>query len=478
MNLLRYLNYFSLLLVIVGFLSCRKGEINADGLPDTRIAFDEINLTGADRLNSSVRLSWFGSDADGYVVGYEISLDQSNWFFTEENDSTFLFEIPRGRDTADIDFYVRSIDNDGNIDPTPALLQIPLRNTPPVANFVAERTPKDTAFIAATVPWSAFDPDGPGNLESVEIKINDGSWTAINLNETLLSFLPDTSVQSGEANSEIYYGLDQEPSGVIIDGMRVNDQNQIFIRAFDIADTVSLVDTTDAFYFKPKTPGVDILLVSLQDAGITQEYTGYFRNNNLQFDLLNYGQQFPNFFETTVPLIFNQYRKAFINIDAADESSSSLNLFADLIQSWTNRPGNLAGKYFITTSFSKSSNIQSLTQVYPISALSIASVNGAQARIPQDSALTPLIPGSYPDLSPVTVEFDIVPIIGSSDAIDFYRAELQLFRGWNGPSDIVATARRRNGKIAEVFFAQQLHDFDQDPSGVEQLIGEIFKNEF
>lgn len=148
---MRYYLLGALMLVLAS--ACRKGEISRDGAPDTFISYEAINLTGQNRLNSSVRLTWYGTDADGYITGYELSLDNQNWSFTTTQDSVFLFDIPPGADSADISFFVRAIDNDGNTDETPAFLNVPLINTPPDAAFLDDRGPSDTAFIAATFFW-------------------------------------------------------------------------------------------------------------------------------------------------------------------------------------------------------------------------------------------------------------------------------------------------------------------------------------
>ena len=85
--------------------------------------------------------------------------------------------------------------------------------------------------------------------------------------------------------------------------------------------------------------------------------------------------------------------------------------------------------------------------------------------------------GNY-DGKSTNVEFGVVPMIPSADAQDFYRAQLTKIRGWNGSSDLVAAVRRRNNKISQVFFCMELHRFDRNAGDVDQLIGEIFTNEF
>ena len=126
---------FSLLALSSLFTGCDKGSPLANIPPETSIFLTDIQLTGQNRLNSVVTMYWSGEDQDGYVTGYELSFDGTDWAFTTASDSTFSFVIPSGQDTVDIPFYVRAMDNDGDVDPEPAFLRIPLKNRPPVARF-------------------------------------------------------------------------------------------------------------------------------------------------------------------------------------------------------------------------------------------------------------------------------------------------------------------------------------------------------
>ncbi len=476
---------FSLLLAVLFAAACRKGDIRSDGIPDTRMSVDAINLSGENRLNSSVRLSWFGTDADGYVVGYEISLDANNWFFTEAQDSVFLFDIPPGQDTADIDFYVRAIDNDGNVDPSPAYLQVPLINTPPEATLLNDRGPGDTAFIAATFFWQASDPDGDNTLEDVQIRVNEGPWVSINRGQNIFTLLPDTSVQSGEAEAQIYYGQSTAPSGQTVAGLRVNDTNRIYIRAIDIAQAVSPIDTADLFYFRSKSSGTRILWLSGHPQDVTNQYRTFLDGAGLRYDLFNVGfkqgENLPKYFDPTVQLIFAQYDQAFLNLPNTSFTNtitgveeSLLSSLAPVIQRFSDQ----GGQYMLTTIFSTGENISNAVSVYPISRLSESTAPGSQARIVIDSALVPLQSGNFPNLQPQSIQSGVVPMVATTDAEDFYRAQLTPLRGWNGPSDVVAAVRRPNNRLTQVFFALELHNFDRPNGSVTQLISEIFNNEF
>jgi hypothetical protein len=474
------------LIISLSSNSCRKGEIARNGLPDTFISFEAINLTGQNRLNSSVLLTWYGTDGDGYITGYWLSIDNENWTYTTSQDSTFLFDIPAGQDSADINFFVRAVDNDENLDPSPAFLVVPLINTPPGAAILDDRGPSDTSFIAATFFWQASDPDGDNTLRSVEMKLNDGDWIEIDRGQNVITFLPDTAAQSGTAISEIYYGNSTAPAPITINGMRINDSNQLYIRSFDIADAVSVIDTSETFYFRAKGSGKNTLWVTGHNSSITSEYRGYLQSANVDYDLLNFGYSqganLPKYFDPTVQLIFLQYQKAFLNLPSTNFRSSItgeekplIDYLAPVIQRFSDN----GGRYFLTTQLIKTQDLSESRSVYPIDAVVISTVPSSQARIVTDSSLVALVDTSrFPSLSPTNVEFGIVPMTASADAQDFYSAQITRFRGWNGSSQVVAAVRRRNSKITQVFFCLELHRFDRNAGEVDQLIDEIFNNEF
>ena len=83
-------------------VACDPGTPVDNQLPETRMSVDRIDRTGPDRLNSVVKLAWFGSDADGYVVAYELRVSGGPWVRSLHTDSTLVLGIPAGQDTADL----------------------------------------------------------------------------------------------------------------------------------------------------------------------------------------------------------------------------------------------------------------------------------------------------------------------------------------------------------------------------------------
>lgn len=473
------------MVLLTSIISCTKGDPNANQAPETEISVKEINLSGDNRLNSTVRLNWFGTDKDGYVVGFEISFDNQNWTYTTLLDSTFSFSIPAGQDTTDVNFYVRAIDNEGLTDPTPAFLAVPLKNTAPTASFNNDLGPTDTALIVSTFNWNASDPDGNTSISKVEVRFNNGQWYQINKEEKVISFLVDPTIQTGTASAEVYYGFNDQAETKKIDGLIVNGYDTLYIRATDIAGAVSPVDTADIYYLKNKTLGATLLWVSGQVTTTTIKYKNVLNGLSLTYDFLDYGSDIngdamPSYWDPTFKLISRQYPKMFVNSGqetfknrVTSRDLTMLEFMAPAIQSFTNN----GGKSFITTSFNKAKDLSEISGPYPVKEL-VTSTAG-QARIVPDSGLVPVLAGAYPNIKTQNnnLQTGVVPIVGTDDSEDFYRARLTKLQGWQG-TDIVGVIRRPNNIWSQVFFGVELHNYDGDPAKLEDLFEEILINEF
>ena len=154
------------LLVTTIFSACiKEDELKLNTNPNTNIFLEKIDRVGENRLNTNVTMHWSADDRDGYIVGYEVSLDNITWSFTTKQDSVFRFSILNG-DTTDINLYVRAIDNDGNKDLTPAYLKIPIKNTIPTAAFDDNLIKCDSVYSVFSLLFSANDLDGNETIDS------------------------------------------------------------------------------------------------------------------------------------------------------------------------------------------------------------------------------------------------------------------------------------------------------------------------
>ncbi len=471
---------FPLLPLLFLLAQCREGEPVPNTAPNTHIAVEAINLTGDNRLNSVVQLSWYGTDRDGYIIGYEVSFDNQNWVYTSSQDSTFRFDIPAGQDSVDIDLYVRSIDNDSLRDPSPAFLVVPLKNTPPVSEIDKETQTKGTSIGVATYRWNATDQDGDETIVEAEIRFNNGNWYAIPPNQKLLTFVLDPNIPSGASTAEVYFANENNPQSMVIDGLDAGGLNTLYLRTKDIANSYSEVDTADEVTLV--LPTEDVLVVNGQSASVSSNYQTALTNANIQYDYLDYGsnggENQPAFWSPTVNQILKQYQVVFINADAqvfqnqaTGRTGPLLALIGPAVQEFTD----LGNKLFVTTSFGTLSDLSGITGTYPITDVVRS---GGLVRVYPDSATYPVADSAtYDLLQSNNVLVGITPIIKTADAEDFYRTELTPLSGWSG-DNLIGVRRRLNGNISQVFFSMELWRFNRTPAEVENLFDQVFNNDF
>ena len=461
-------------------MACEKdGEKKGNLLPDTTIAPHIINLQGNDRLNSRVYLSWNGSDKDGYIEKFEFSLDNTTWYTTKRQDSTFKFSLTEGSDTTDIDFYIRSIDNQGAVDPTPAYLKIPLKNTAPVVNFDDSSLPEDTTLLAYTFRWSASDLDGNSTLDKAYLKINEGAWVEINKNVNLITLAPQDPGATGNVTSELYYSTSETPESITLDGLKLNDDNTFYLKITDVAGAESKIDTSATVFVKRKTG--DLLLIGGIASTDSQLYKQTLNSIYPSYDVVNFfdnsGKNQPKFWDPTFYQMIKHYDKILFYSDESyftnpitGQSAVILEFAAPIIQRFSNN----GGKTLISSSFAPGQNLDAITSTLPIDSLS--SSNG-QAFLLPDSSIVSGLGVNYPELSPTFIIFGLDPFYKSADAEVVYTAKQSAQGGWTGPN--VVGARRSNGaNYYQYFYSVQLHALDSDPTKFQNLLDQILNNDF
>ena len=245
---------FSIVLSLL--ISCNglTGIPQSNILPETHIFLDSIDV----QQNSQVYLSWQGDDSDGLIIGYIISWNGKDWFYTQKNDSIFSLKV----ETSDTNytFRVSAIDNSlslypkegdiiaftdmnnngihdenepfpslsSSVDLSPASLKVPIKNTAPLIAWGIDTNAKsaiavalpDTTFTFATFQYFVSDLDGIETIASVEWSLNDSSssatWHTIPLNSKLFNIKES-------------------------DGLKINADNRIYLRATDIGKLKSKI---------------------------------------------------------------------------------------------------------------------------------------------------------------------------------------------------------------------------------------------
>lgn len=464
--------------LFVFVFSCKKGELLPNMAPDTFISIQAINLTGENRLNSTVNLTWFGTDIDGFVQYFEYKIDEGEWVQTRTQDSTFLFRIDANQDSTDIDFYVRAVDNEGAVDLSPAFIKVPLKNAPPMVAFEKASLPTDTTNLVITFRYTASDPDGNVTLKKGFLRANDGEWEEIDLRQKLISIVPSNPTVKGVGNASVYYGLDAQPS-LTINGFANGGDNVLQLKVTDIANAESIVDSTDSIFVKPQTG--NLLVVGGHNATIAAQYEQLVNANYTTADFVNFagngGLNQPKFWEPTFSLMASNYDKIFFHTDEANFSNpltgadgKMLDFAAPVIQNLIDKNK----KVLVSTAFATGADLAIVRDVLSID--SFSSSRG-QAFFTNDSFAISQ-DADYPNLQPMNFLLATDPFYPAIDAEVLYTAGLTPSGGWFGPRIIAIRRRNASGQVNFVLFTVELHKLNKLKTNQNLVISKILNEAF
>ncbi len=221
-----------------------QGDLNENQPPLVFLSVESVDRS-ENRLSSQVHIRWWGSDPDGYVVGYEFAIDDpSGWTFTTRTDSVFVLPIEPGEQTGDVEFFVRAIDNEGLASAEPASVVFQIVNTPPVATFDRNVSVSDTTYNIANFGWSISDADGEENLRDIEIALNDttaaDAWKVLPIGVNFINLV----LENGDTNPQfrVHTGQTFQATDVLLDNVQLDSDNTFYLRAVDQADARSEVD--------------------------------------------------------------------------------------------------------------------------------------------------------------------------------------------------------------------------------------------
>lgn len=477
---MRFLLISCLTFLILGSLaSCEKGSPLGNMPPETRIFLDDIALTGPDRLNSVVQLHWSGEDEDGFVTGFELSFDNVNWAAVQTQDSTFRFDLLPGSDTTDIDFYVRALDNEETRDPTPAYLRIPIKNEPPVALLDTIKTIPDTVISVFATLWSVEDIDGENTLDSVFVRMNNGPWVPLPSTARFLTVVPSEPTQSGSQTAVLYVGAENQPQTAVMEDLRVGGDNQLYLRARDIAGTFSEIDTSASFYIRQQFSDllvIDDHSVPAADATLLPAINSTYGS----YDLWELSTNIPPFWDPVFFRTLSLYDKVLWYSDGAERSDFGLQLFLEIASSPLQLYLNQGGKLLVSTKFPPSftglkNGISPLFGFSPMDSLSSSS---GQARIGVGAELTPTNNFTgYPLLENTTFLIGASPFYSKEPSNDIYEADITRAAGWVGPSTVASRTLGTTGLTNQVFFSVELHTLTGVPASLEVLLDKVLNDE-
>ena len=295
--------YYILILISFLFLISCSDDITdskkGDKAPDTFLFLYPNQDATLNQQKSKLTVHWWSDDTDGLVIGYIFKWEgiDTQWHYTTNNDSTF--SLPIGTVDTNYVFKVAAIDNMGNgvydahvfynnvdiggepfvdskdvngnyngvydvgekftdwgnIDPTPAELKFPIKNTAPVIKWNKVSVLPATSFPVITVGWDASDLDGDESIVGINIALNNiNNFVTIKGSARLVTLRCKNYDQSDPTMEILIDGSESNIQTEKLSGLKLNDNNKIYIQAVDISgaksDFACLPDSTTSWYVK------------------------------------------------------------------------------------------------------------------------------------------------------------------------------------------------------------------------------------
>ena len=157
--------------------------------PDPDFVWDTLTHAFTTITTSKQELHWWGEDEDGEIIGYYYKWNvDSIWTYTTNESG--LFYVPIRSDLDVFSFEIKAVDNDTLIDPTPATIVLPIRNSKPTIDFRFRSNPSvddiggDTSFTfpTRTFVWDVQDQDGVETITDIYFALDDTCstcWTQL-----------------------------------------------------------------------------------------------------------------------------------------------------------------------------------------------------------------------------------------------------------------------------------------------------------
>ena len=510
--MIKLLLFFSGILILFGIITCSEDQVNnpaGNQAPDTGLFL--YPDTTINQQTSRLQVHWWGDDPDGVVKGFFIKWEgiDSSWGFTESNDS--IFSLPIGTTDTTFKFMVATVDDGGNgiydnsiirngvsfgaepftdtngngkydegenyvdiglVDPTPAELNFPIKNTAPTLQWNELTVLPDTSFPVMTFKWDADDLDGVESIQSINISLNDtNNFVTLNGSISLVTLrIKDLNASVPEMEIMIN-GSDQNIFPETLTGLQYNSDNKIFIQAVDlsgaVSNRISLPDTGSVWYVKK--PKGQVLIFDDFAGSSSEEVKSFYRQefNSIglidkydEYDLENQPLPFEN---VTVYETMKLFKYTFWY--------SISNPRLDLLNLVTNKYLEQGGKIAFSMTFQNSSG----TYEFDLSTL--------QGFLPIDSvsnALTLLLLGA--DVLPSSQQIDYPELITNGN-VSFVRTF--------APNPLISTdvytlsSSQFSGNIGfinnnktEFFIGLPLNRCNGGNQNVDELLSKIFFDEF
>jgi hypothetical protein len=464
---------------------------------------------------SRLRVHWWGDDPDGTIIGFYIQWEgiDSNWGFTTSNDS--IFSLPIGSSDTLYTFKVAAVDAEGNgiydneiirngisfgpepfidanqngiydegefyydiglIDPEPASLIFPIKNSAPVIEWTSLTFLPDTSFPVMTFQWDADDLDGVESISAINIALNDtnnfvslpGSIRLITIRiKDLNAPVPEMEILLNGSDRNIYPQL--------LPGLQLDADNKFYVQAVDLSgarsEQISLPGTDVTWYVK-KPKGKVLIFDNFSGASSDMEAMLFYRNifssiggGTLtgkfdEYDLANQPLPFEN---VTIYEMMRLFKYTYWY--------SASNPRLDLLNIVTDKYIEQGGKIAFSMTFQDSSS----TFIFDLSTLQgFLPVDDVSDRIPFLLAGADILPSTpqinYPPLkTTVTIAFVRTFIPSSIVASEVYNISSSLISGNIG---LITNDK------SLFFIGLPLHQSNGGNQNVDDLLEKVFFEEF
>ena len=180
------------------FAPDRIDTVLSDTSSDTSFVYTRFL---ADTTTSNQVMYWWGEDPDGEVVAYHYRWNyEDDWTRTTAESDTFF--LPLQVEYDEFLFQVKAEDDVGVLDPTPAMLRIPVANSKPSIEFANNSNPTSgdnpnvthVTFPTRTFSWSVSDIDGLETIHEIRYRLDSTStWNYLpgNISSVTLTEIPE-----------------------------------------------------------------------------------------------------------------------------------------------------------------------------------------------------------------------------------------------------------------------------------------------
>ena len=507
----RILKYLFIAALAILFSSCIKNMVNnpvGNQAPHTGVfLYPDSTIS---RQPSKIDVHWWGDDPDGFVIGYYFSWDGKNWSFTQSNDSLFALQI--GITDTNYTFQVSAVDNGGNgvydtdikqngidygpepftdkngngvwdngepfvdiglIDPHPASIQFPIKNSAPVVQSDPLSVLPDTSFPVMSFGWIASDIDGDATIKNINIALND--TTNANNIVSLDGSVRNITLRTYDFTSNsplmdiLIGGLESQIATQKLPGVILNGNNTFYIQAEDISGAKSpfmpIPGKGTTWYIKK--PKGQVLIVDDYQAldNASSFYNSMFADSlglKNKFDVFDLNSvPSPSYYKSNASILLTL--KLFKYIFWYTDNNPSIDLLSAVTQNYLNSGGKIA----LSMQFPQTIDLSTLQSFLPINADSSyakLSLFGG-VKITSDTTQP-----DYPDLELTSTIFRVKSFyVNPLGAIPIYYFPNKEMKGYIGFSD--------NEKKL-FFIGVPLNKADGGNANVKNLLYKVFFNDF